>query len=138
MFSTGAHIIRKYSPKHDYLAFVKDRIFTPLGMTSSTFSPTSASELGNLSDSWTAQGRRIPFWYTDSSVDLIAGAGGIITNVVDLSRWLKMLLNKGVDPISNATVLSRTVFDMVTTSHSIMSGKPGTPDQSIIGYGMGW
>jgi len=138
MFSTGAHIVKKYSPKHDYPAFVRDRIFLPLGMTSSTYSPKAASKAGNLSESWTAHSRRIPFWYADSSVDFIAGAGGVISNVVDLSRWLKMLLNKGVDPVSNTTVVPRAVFDMVTTAHTIVSGDPTTPEQSISGYGMGW
>ncbi len=86
MFTTGAHIVKKYSPTRNYPDFVNDRIFAPLGMKSSTFSPGAAKDTGNLTQSWTAHSQRIPFWYTDSSVDMIAGAGGIITNVVDLVR----------------------------------------------------
>ncbi len=86
MFSTGAYIVKKYSSTNDYPAFINDRIFTPLGMKSSTFSANAAQGSGNLSQSWTAHSQRIPFWYTDFSVDMIAGAGGVISNVVDLVR----------------------------------------------------
>ncbi|KLO13824.1 beta-lactamase/transpeptidase-like protein [Schizopora paradoxa] len=138
MFVTGAHIISKYSPMHNYPDFVKERIFTPLGMKSTTFSPKAASDGGNLTQSWTAHSRRIPFAYSDSSVDMIAGAGGIITNVVDLSRWIQVLLNKGVDPISNETIIPRPVFNIVTTAHTLMNGNPRLQESSIVAYGMGW
>jgi len=141
MFSTGAYIVKKYSSTNDYPAFINDRIFTPLGMKSSTFSASAAQGSGNLSQSWTAHSQRIPFWYTDFSVDTIAGAGGVISNVVDLSRWLKVLLNKGVDPASNKTIIPRSVYDMVTTSHTLMEGNPSASQAqqfSIVGYGMGW
>jgi len=110
-------------------------------MKSSTFSASAAQGSGNLSQSWTAHSQRIPFWYTDSSVDMLAGAGGVISNVVDLSRWLKVLLNKGVDPASNKTIIPRSVYDMVTTSHTLMEGNPSASQAqqfSIVGYGMGW
>lgn len=88
MFTTGAHIIKEYSPTHDYPRFIEDRIFAPLGMTSSTFSPRVVKDSGNLTQSWTAHSQRIPFWYMDSAVDVVAGLGGIITNVVDLVCYL--------------------------------------------------
>ncbi|KLO13809.1 beta-lactamase/transpeptidase-like protein [Schizopora paradoxa] len=139
MFTAGSYIIKKYAPTHDYPSFIADRIFSPLVMTSTTFSPEVAWRSGNLSQSWTAHSRRIPFQYRDASVDLISGPGGVITNVVDLSRWLKVLLNKGVDPASNKTVLPRTVYDMVTTAHTLTNGNPAEAQQfSIAGYGMGW
>lgn len=82
MFITGSHIISKYTGS--YTDFATQRIFQPLGMKSSTFSPTAAAKTGNLSQSWTAHSQRIPLWFTEAEKELNAGAGGIITNVVDL------------------------------------------------------
>ncbi|KLO13808.1 beta-lactamase/transpeptidase-like protein [Schizopora paradoxa] len=139
MYTTGAYIIKKFSPTHDYPDFVEDRIFSPLGMKSSTFSPSVARKSGNLTQSWTAHSQRIPFWYPDSAVDVVAGLGGIITNVIDLSKWLKVLLNKGIDPISNKTIFPRSVYDILTAPHILMDGNPSAPHEfSISGYGMGW
>lgn len=84
MYVTGSHIIKKYSSPRDYPTFIKERIFTLLGMTSTSFSPKAAEESGNFTQSWTAHSQRIPFAYSEFSVDMIAGAGGVISNVVDL------------------------------------------------------
>ena len=54
------------------------------------------------------------------------------------TKWLAMLLNKGVDPHTNRTVVPRLTFDEMTTAHSLMFGQPVDSSQSIMGYGMGW
>ena len=48
-----------------------------------------------------------------------------------------MLLNRGVDPRTNVTVVPPSTFDEMTTAHSVMVGTPST-FTSITGYGMGW
>jgi CubicO group peptidase (beta-lactamase class C family) len=83
MYILGAHLISTYSGKR-YTEFVKERIWDPLNMSYTTFSPTEACKDGLLTQSWTANGRRIPAWFPDDMVELIAGAGGIISNVVDM------------------------------------------------------
>ena len=82
MFISGSYIISKYTGSH--IDFARERIFEPLGMSSTTFSPTSAAASGKLTQSWTAHDQQIPFWFTDDDKELNAGAGGIITSVIDL------------------------------------------------------
>lgn len=79
----GAHLISTYSgmPYPDY---IQERIFDRLNMTSTTFSPTEALKSGKRSQTWTASGRLIPFWFSENALDLNAGPGGIISNVEDL------------------------------------------------------
>ena len=48
-----------------------------------------------------------------------------------------MLLNEGVNPINNETIVPKSVFQMVTTAHIIIGGAR-SPEFSISGYGMGW
>lgn len=49
-----------------------------------------------------------------------------------------MLLNEGIDPTTNTTIIPRSAFEMVTTVHMIMQGRAAQPYFSIDGYGMGW
>lgn len=54
------------------------------------------------------------------------------------SKWLKMLLNEGVDPVTNKIVVPKSAFSAVTTASAIVYGKSSAPMMSIVGYGMGW
>ena len=54
------------------------------------------------------------------------------------TKWLAMLLNRGVDPHTNQTVVPPSTFDEMTTAHSVMLGAPPDAYTSLAGYGMGW
>ncbi|VDC03891.1 unnamed protein product [Peniophora sp. CBMAI 1063] len=116
MYMTAQHIITTYAGS--FTDYVRDRIFLPLNMTSTTYSASKAFEGGKPTQTWDENGRRLPWAFKDSDIDLIAGAGGIISSAQDMSRWVQMLLNGGVDPVSNRRIL--------------------TPDIIDAGYGMGW
>ncbi|KAI0752773.1 beta-lactamase/transpeptidase-like protein [Daedaleopsis nitida] len=136
MFMIGAHLISQLA-NTSYASFVESRIFDPLNMTSSSFSPYKAAKTGRLTQTWTRGSRRIPFWFPDDVAELFAGAGGIISSAVDMTKWLATLLNEGVDPVTNRTVVPPSVFIETTTAHTVVSGA-AMGDLSIIGYGMGW
>ena len=82
MFAVVSRIVSKYS-NMSYPEFIKKRILLPLGMNKTTFYSSQVEDSG-LSQSFTPHNRRIPYWLPDNTVDLIAGAGGIISNAVDL------------------------------------------------------
>jgi CubicO group peptidase (beta-lactamase class C family) len=84
MFMLSSYIISHYTGS--YTAFVKDRIFSPLNMNSTTFSPSEAVRSGEMTQAWTKSGRRIPQWSTDELMELIAGPGGIISSGEDMVR----------------------------------------------------
>ncbi len=133
----GAYLIEHYA-NTTYPEFVSERIFSPLGMSSSTFTPSVAAASGKLSQSWHKSGRRIPFWFDDQVASFIGGAGGIISNVKDMAKWLSVWLNEGVDPVSGKTIFQKDVYDTVTTAQNIVTGRPFAIYDSLIGYGMGW
>jgi len=137
MFKTGAYIISKYAGK-PYTAFASERLFAPMNMTHTTFWPNEAREVGLLTEAWTKFGRLIPFWFDEEVVELMAGAGGIISSVEEMTKWLTVLLNKGVEPTSNETIIPPSAFEEITTAHAIMAGRPIAPEISIQGYGLGW
>ena len=49
-----------------------------------------------------------------------------------------MLINGGVNPHTNETVVPKSVIEAVTAAYSIEVGYGLSPDESIVGYGMGW
>ncbi|KAL5489890.1 hypothetical protein ACEPAI_4722 [Sanghuangporus weigelae] len=135
MYMTGAHIISKYTGS--YIDFAMERIFRPLGMNSTTFSPDEATKSDKVTQSWTAHGQRIPYWILEEEKELKAGAGGIISSVVDLSKWLGALL-KAASSENSESIIPKSVYEAVTTSSVIELGQPSDPEFSVAGYGMGW
>ena len=153
-----------------FTSFVKERIFNPLGMTSTTYSPEEAAQSGNFSQPFTLyEGniRRIPFSVENDTVEqLIAGPGGIISTTVDIVsplssdfnnwvprnshiyllftsmpyqlKWLGMLLNEGVDPVTGKTIIPQSAFNVTTSAQSIVTRVSSGPGTSIAGYGVGW
>lgn len=83
MYIVASQIISTYAGM-PYTQFVQERIWEPLNMTSTTFNDTAASESGLLSDNWTSNGYRIPFWFPSSNVPLAAAPAGVITNMIDM------------------------------------------------------
>lgn len=151
----AAHVIATYSGQ-SYTSFVEERIFAPLGMTSSTFSPTKAEASGNFTQGWTKEGRRVPECFTEDTAFAMAGPGGVISNAVDMvsayffqwiwtlrssecvlqAKWISTWVGEGVH--DNQTVISPAVYQNVSYSYSVSTDHPVDPEHSIVGYGMGW
>ena len=91
MFKTGAYLVSKYANK-PYTEFASERLFKPMNMSTTTFWPTEARENGLLTQTWTKFGRLIPFWFEDEVVELMAGAGGVISSAADMVRYASCVL----------------------------------------------
>ncbi|KAJ3482349.1 hypothetical protein NLI96_g7040 [Meripilus lineatus] len=141
MYIFGTHIISTYAGK-PFHQFVEERIFGSLNMTSTTYSGITASQSGKFSQAFTFyanETRRIPFAFnTQALSDIVGGPGGIISNTVDMVKWMGMLLNNGTDPATGATIIPPSVFAEVTTMRVVEDETPPSPGLSIVGYGLGW
>ena len=121
---------------------VKQRIFEPLGMTSTVASyrsagPNTAKPHGAVKDSVFAE----PFMNTDN----IAPAGAILSNARDMAQWLRFQLADGV--INGKRLLAATAIRETHTPQILMTGAPeggmralsdSTPVTHFSTYGMGW
>ena len=85
MYAVGAYIVSTLTGMR-FTDFVNNRIFKPLGMSSSTYSIDEALQTGRFTETWTSFGRLIPPWIQEECVDLMAGTAGIISCVEDLAR----------------------------------------------------
>ncbi|KAF7361230.1 Beta-lactamase domain-containing protein [Mycena sanguinolenta] len=136
-YTNQGPMLSRNIPGSSYRDFLEERISLPLRMSSSTLYPNRAFESRKFTQSWTPSRRRIPFWMPEHTADLLAGAGGVMSNVEDMVNWVKMLLNSGVDPQTNKTIIPRTTFDLATSAISVAVHK-GSALTSIMGYGLGW
>ncbi|KAI9456693.1 beta-lactamase/transpeptidase-like protein [Lactarius psammicola] len=137
MYMVGAHVVTTLSGVQ-FTEFVKDRIFEPLKMAQSTYSIEEAVQSGKASETWTHFGRRIPLWMEGRENELMAGPGGLISNVNELASWVKLFLNNGVDLDTNATIVPRGILETITSAHSIAPRGLIDLSDSIVGYGLGW
>lgn len=67
---------------------------------------------------------------------LISAAGSIISNVIDMSQWLRMLLNKG--KYGNITIIEEKEFNIIFKPHMISSNKFINSNKFSSSYGLGW
>ena len=80
---TAAHILSTYTGS--YRKFVEDNIFNQINMTSTTFSLSKVQHFDQISNAWSSfHRRRIPLWFGPEVEELVSGAGGIITNAIDM------------------------------------------------------
>ena len=116
---------------------IQQRIFTPLGMTSSVptsrglRNPNVAAPHGMDHDTVYRQG---PF-----NAENIAPAGSVISSAADMAQWLRFQLNDGV--VDGKRLVSSAALRETHTPQMIMgAGAPGAGgDQTLFGtYGMGW
>ncbi|KAK6969555.1 beta-lactamase domain-containing protein [Favolaschia claudopus] len=139
MYVTASYIVSKFSGI-PYRDFVEQRILLPLNMSSSTLHPDRVSSLDRFSKTWSPSGRRIPFFADDKKMALIAGAGGVISDVQDLLQWAKLILNGGVvvgSERNSTVIIPSSTFNLATTGHSIVS-PAGDGTFSVMEYGLGW
>ncbi|KAF7350188.1 Beta-lactamase domain-containing protein [Mycena venus] len=136
MYIAGSYVVSKFSGMA-YRDFVETRIMLPLNMSSSTMHPDRVSENDTFSQTWTPTKRRIPFFITEHTADLIAGAGGVISSAKDMLLWARLIMNGGVDPQTNVQIIPNATVNLVTTGHSVFSNE-GNEFFSVMEYGLGW
>lgn len=93
MFLAAGEVIREASGK-SWAEFVTERILTPVGMSRSITSVSDLESRGNFASPHKpslTDLRPIPWYNWDS----MAAAGGIISSVNDMARWLKVQLAAG-------------------------------------------
>lgn len=115
-------IVERYS-RQSFASAIKRHIFTPLGMTSSTFAPSDA-EMQLLATGFNADGTPVPYEYR---IDMPARS--MSTTAHDMGRFMIAALDGG--RIGRSRVLQQTYADSMLRTHF-------TPHAAIDGVGLGW
>ncbi len=119
--------------------FVEERIMQPLGMERSSPSPAMTRDRSNMIDAHVPVDgvlQVVPIYESD----LLNPAGGIISSVADMTKWVIMHLNHGKYGENKGRQLlqERTHREMWTPQTIIPVRAPGPYKSHFSAYGLGW
>jgi CubicO group peptidase (beta-lactamase class C family) len=119
--------------------FIEERIMKPLGMEKSSASPGRARDRSNMIDAHVPVNgvlQVVPMYESD----LLNPAGGIISSVADMTRWVMMQLNQGkYGENQGQQLLSEKTHREMWTPQTIIPVRSGGPYRShFAAYGLGW
>ena len=116
-----------------------DRIFGPLGMGRSTTRTAVVEAWGNVAESHVRAGggvQRVP----RRNYDAIGGAGAVWSNVHDLSRWMRMHLNRGT--LEGVRILEEERFEELYAPQTVIPldsvARRLHPTNHFYAYALGW
>jgi len=129
--------------KVPYKDLVHSKIFGPLGMTHSGFSPIEMGKRPNhsrphyansLKD---AQAGIFHEGEFDDFFEVVAAAGEVYSNVYDLLKWGSTIMNYG--KLEDKQILNKASVEEQLSAHTIVRSKRDIPEMSpVTNYGFGW
>ncbi|KAK0458256.1 beta-lactamase/transpeptidase-like protein [Desarmillaria tabescens] len=157
-YNNNMYMLLSYLPelllphKPPFARYVKEHIFEPLGLVSTTYSVDVARASGNLVQGMARDGvnktenlfgmgtpRAMwhPSWFLagDEDGNYKSGAGGIISSARDAATWLQALLDGGRNPVTKECVIPPDVIQKVTTGKTVQMGFALYPELSSVVYG---
>lgn len=135
MFMAAGSLAEEISGK-SWKDLVQERIFNPLGMDSSNCSVHITQETSdNYALPYQVKAGKVvekPF----ADIDAVGPAGSINSNVIDMSKWLMLHINKG--KFNDEQIVSETTMDMIHTPHMLATPLAKiNPEQPLFSYGLG-
>ena len=134
-FMTAGEIIPKVSGQ-TWAEFLKEKIFTPLGMNNTLALSKDIKAASNKATAHTvAQGilKKIPY----GNIDNLAAAGSISSSIKDMSHWVMAQLDNG--KYDDKQVIPEEAIAQTWRTHSIL-GNDDHPFTRVHfpSYGLGW
>ncbi|HEV2765251.1 MAG TPA: serine hydrolase [Pyrinomonadaceae bacterium] len=119
--------------------FIKERFFTPLGMTSSTTSVRAFRPTDNVATPHNEHEGRLRVIRYDV-VDNAGGAAAINSSVSDMARWLRLQLGRGA--FEGRRIFSPARSREMWTPHTVVpfgeQSERFNPSRHFYTYGLGW
>jgi len=138
MYITAGQVVAKVSGK-SWDDFVRDRLFTPLGMSSSSTTirnlatqPDLAQPHAEVQDTV----RVIPW----RNIDNAGPAGSINAPVIDMAQWVRLQLGRG--KFGQSQLISARMVDEMHQAHMVIridsAARANNPESHLQAYGLGW
>jgi len=138
LYIVAGEIIARVSGK-SWEEFVEERIMKPLEMYNSAGNFSRLKDYSNIADAHAPVNGKVKV--IDSYyLQLTSAAGGIYSNVNDLSKWVIMHLNKGKfgKDLSKTLVSEKNHREMWAPQTIMRTGKNGQYNTHFKAYGLGW
>ena len=115
---------------------VAERILGPLGMTHTSFRVADMQAQVDFAVPYLEKKDGALKRMTFRDISLIAPAGGINSNVVDLAKWVQLHLSGGL--FGGKSLISPATMQEMHTPQMIVPGTPETNESPIFTTGLGW
>ena len=116
--------------------FLEERIFHPLDMDRTTFSPERArADANHMGGVEILNGKRInvPMF---KNTAILNAAGGVYSTADDLANWMLVHLSDG--KFMNKQIVQPTTLADMHNTHMVTGATVRDPEMVPIGYGLGW
>lgn len=138
MFLVQGMIAEKLSGK-SWEKNIKEKIFTPLGMTNSNFSVLDLSKAPDASLGYTLYKDSLIYPTDYYNINAMGPAGSINSSVNEMSNWVMTWINSG--KFNGKEILPAAYTREAMSSQMVMSSgfpDPEIPDAHLANYGYGW
>ena len=136
LFLVAAQLVEKYSGK-TWEENLQERIFTPLGMTSTTTDLEKFKNSPNMASLHNRfNGKIAPFpkdWQFLTWTEVYGPAGGIHSNIIDMSKWVRLQMHDG--KFGDKQIISSKNMEFLHSPKTIARAGKGDPQQY---YCQGW
>jgi CubicO group peptidase (beta-lactamase class C family) len=135
LYIVAGEVIAKVSGM-SWEEFIEQRMMKPLGINTSKASYDRVSNNSNIIDAHApADGKVIMIPHDWNPV--ANAAGGIVSNITDLSKWLIMQMNDGKYGESKK-LFSKEMHDEMWSPQTIIKAGAGAYNTHFAAYGLGW
>lgn len=138
LYLVAGEVIARVS-KMRWEDFVEQQILKPLGMINSAASYNDCKQNFNIIDAHKKinDSVRVVTRYTSEKDD---AAGGIYSNIEDMSKWMLMLMNHGKYGLNleDQLLTEKTVNEIWSAQTIVSSGSGGLYQTHFTCYGLGW
>jgi len=136
LYIVAGEVISRVTGK-SWSEFVEERIFSPLGMTRSAGLLERLKDKSDVSDGHAPVEGKVQV-IKRSSVRLGASAGGVNSNIVELAKWVQMLLSEGKYGDNKRLVSEGVIKEMMSPQTIIKVNSPGAYNTHFSAYGLGF
>ncbi len=136
MFIVAGEIIHKVSGK-SWAEFIEERIMKPVGMTASFGSYNRAKAIENKIDAHApinGKAVAVPHDWNETA----NAAGGILSNINDMTTWANFLMNGFVTKDGRRLVSEKNAHMLWQIQQPIPMAAKNSYDTKFYGYGLGW
>lgn len=122
-----------------YKALMQARVFDPIGMDTAVLSDDPASVSDDYAASYSfslAGGPEATEFVPYAAINTVAPAGAVVTNVVDMARFVITQLNEGINPEGERVVSAENLKETWRGQTKTGEVLPGASEDMV--YAMGW